>query len=1148
MSDTPMSERKKEVLLTLERLGSAVYDQIERGRFPSIRMPSRSVNNIRYDQNVRQYVLGDKTAIRSSRNVRHIKPFTQLIWTAFFSHELTTKGKTSTLRDVFYSAQAYDISFKDQQESDSIITDLETVLGLAREDFNIFPEERSVCGDEVILIERNGVLRTERIGDFVDLHIEGKIVATETKAMAVSSDGRSYLDDVICALRHENDEPIYEVKLRGGYSVKLSGYHSIVVLEDYRIRRKKVIDLREGDLIPVCFNVPNKEGMAEINVAEFLLDECLHDLDGIYVIGDGDPRRFIKRGMSSKLRKSSRMIYRNIVEKGIVPLNLYKGRDELPREGYIRLKYARDKVPVRIKITDSLCRVLGYYVSEGCTIQGRAICFSFGKEGKKWADDLKGCFKECFNVELTKPTGSGMQLVYYGKTLSWLLSTLLKAGAKAPTKEVPFIVFNLPRDMKMEFLKAYLRGDGCLYESKEKGEVMLLASTVSRKLASDLCLLLAQLGIFATIKEGKPRSHEHKGWKIIRRHESYDVIIRGTWLKKLENFVRDTFGVPLIPLKSGRQQLAHCYKKSLLQPLLSLLPYEKRQRYSGKSISWLKAMEAINTIESSDPKVVFLKRLIDNKIIPMPVVSIEIKPAPSKLYDLELNPSHTFVCGLGPVVVHNSAIFGDLTIEYTVPGYEGKRLNLASHPDGVMIGPALTSAAFVKTSADKVIAIEKGGLFTRFIEEGVHKRFNAILINTAGQPPRSTRYIIRRLNQELNLPVHILTDSVAGDEPIVVRRGGEVKYLTIKEFADLVFGEEGDGSPEWCMLQGLGWETLAHDPDTNEVRWSPIVCVYRHKAAGPLLQVKLEDGREIKVTKDHSLFTLREGKVVPIATSQLTINQYIMVPFCFPSINAEFSMPSIINNNPYLPVEAFPELFQVSGFDLLQRRQKKVSYEHLRPRVKKLLAAFGELASGGLISRGILRFLTRKGYVVKSGSDYVITQSGWKAVEVLRRASTLLNGHLRPARVTEIKEILGGELVYDLAVPKGRSFIAGFGGVLCHNSDPWGMHIAMVIISGSALAAHLRELTTPDAKWIGVWATDIVKYDLPSDPLTNEDVKRLQELQRDPRYEGELWQREIKTFLKIKRKAEQEAFSRHGLTYIVDEYLPAKLKEAIEQG
>jgi DNA topoisomerase-6 subunit A len=215
-----------------------------------------------------------------------------------------------------------------------------------------------------------------------------------------------------------------------------------------------------------------------------------------------------------------------------------------------------------------------------------------------------------------------------------------------------------------------------------------------------------------------------------------------------------------------------------------------------------------------------------------------------------------------------SAIFGDLTIGYTVPGYEGKTLNLTSHPDGVLIGPALTSAEFMNTKADKVIAIEKGALFTRFIEENVHNKHKALLIACGGQAPRQTRSFIRRLHDELNLPVYILTDG-----------------------------------------------------------------------------------------------------------------------------------------------------------------------------------------------------------------------------------------------------------------------------------DPWGMHIAQVIISGSANAAHLRDLNTPDAVWSGVWASDIIDYKLPSDPLDEVDIKRLYELQKDPRYQNDpLWQREIKLFLKIRRKAEQEAFSRYGLTYIVDEYLPTKLE------
>ncbi len=102
---------------------------------------------------------------------------------------------------------------------------------------------------------------------------------------------------------------------------------------------------------------------------------------------------------------------------------------------------------------------------------------------------------------------------------------------------------------------------------------------------------------------------------------------------------------------------------------------------------------------------------------------------------------------------------------------------------------------------------------------------------------------------------------------------------------------------------------------------------------------------------------------------------------------------------------------------------------------------------------------------------------------------------------------------------------------------------------GSANAAHLRELNTPDAIWSGVWASDIVDYKLPTDPLDEVDIKRLYELQKDPRYQNDpVWQREIKMFLKIKRKTELEAFSRYGLTYIVDEYLPAKLEQKPKAG
>jgi hypothetical protein len=149
--------------------------------------------------------------------------------------------------------------------------------------------------------------------------------------------------------------------------------------------------------------------------------------------------------------------------------------------------------------------------------------------------------------------------------------------------------------------------------------------------------------------------------------------------------------------------------------------------------------------------------------------------------------------------------------------------------------------------------------------------------------------------------------------------------------------------------------------------------------------------------------------------------------------------------------------------------------------------------------------------------------------QLIDEITMLLNAHVAFDPIVKIECVEPtSSYVYDISVAGNERFIGGKGGILLHNS---------------ANAAHLRELTTPDAKWAGVWATDIVEYKLPSDRLTELDIKRLYELRKDPRYEGELWQREIETFLKIGKKAEQEAFSRYGLSYIVDQYLPTKLEE-----
>ena len=113
------------------------------------------------------------------------------------------------------------------------------------------------------------------------------------------------------------------------------------------------------------------------------------------------------------------------------------------------------------------------------------------------------------------------------------------------------------------------------------------------------------------------------------------------------------------------------------------------------------------------------------------------------------------------------------------------------------------------------------------------------------------------------------------------------------------------------------------------------------------------------------------------------------------------------------------------------------------------------------------------------------------------------------------------------------------------DGDPWGMHIAQVVKSGSANAAHISGLTMPAAQWIGVTPADIHEYSLPSEPMANSDLKRLNELALDIRYASQDWQKHIAEFQSLRRKAEQQAFSRYGMDFVVDTYLPDKLESTI---
>ena len=116
--------------------------------------------------------------------------------------------------------------------------------------------------------------------------------------------------------------------------------------------------------------------------------------------------------------------------------------------------------------------------------------------------------------------------------------------------------------------------------------------------------------------------------------------------------------------------------------------------------------------------------------------------------------------------------------------------------------------------------------------------------------------------------------------------------------------------------------------------------------------------------------------------------------------------------------------------------------------------------------------------------------------------------------------------------------------VVFTDGDPWSFRIFASIAYGAIKTAHISDyLATPTAQFVGITASDILNYKLPTDKLSDQDTSALKSELTDPRFKDEFWVNEIEAMLGMKKKAEQQALAKYGLDFVTDTYLPTKLSE-----
>lgn len=115
------------------------------------------------------------------------------------------------------------------------------------------------------------------------------------------------------------------------------------------------------------------------------------------------------------------------------------------------------------------------------------------------------------------------------------------------------------------------------------------------------------------------------------------------------------------------------------------------------------------------------------------------------------------------------------------------------------------------------------------------------------------------------------------------------------------------------------------------------------------------------------------------------------------------------------------------------------------------------------------------------------------------------------------------------------------------DNDPWGYYIYSVIKQGSInLAYESKRMAIPDARFLGLRARDFELCSLSKSvqiALNDTDRKRARQIAAYPWFAKKpAWQKEIKQLLDNGFKLEVEALISKDISYVTEEYTPARLK------
>ncbi|MFH1107118.1 MAG: ATPase, T2SS/T4P/T4SS family [Candidatus Micrarchaeota archaeon] len=192
----------------------------------------------------------------------------------------------------------------------------------------------------------------------------------------------------------------------------------------------------------------------------------------------------------------------------------------------------------------------------------------------------------------------------------------------------------------------------------------------------------------------------------------------------------------------------------------------------------------------------------------------------------------------------------------------------------------------------------------------VDAQASSLIVGSRGAGKTS---LLQAMMQEIpqNLRIIVQEDSVTGDSEILAERDGRLEKTTVGELVDGLVEKHGCeriAGKEVAAADSEGIRVFALDAE-NKISLQPVSQFIRHRVSKPIFEVSTRTGRRIKVTGDHSLFTLGNFGVEPVKTREIRAGGYIAVPRVVPfrggTAVKEISAIGSLPDSAYVVCEAF---------------------------------------------------------------------------------------------------------------------------------------------------------------------------------------------------------------------------------------------------